>query len=404
MLVNAEFERRVIGDRTQFGIHQAKKSGRYLGRAPFGYSNARDGENKPIIVVNEKQAPAVRQIFADFVAGLSVAEISARARKIGFVQRGNSAIQRVLSYVEYAGFIEYAGYADKSGGTVRGIHEPIISETTWHLAQDRLRGGRKLVKAMESDELPLRGAVCCGECGGLLTGGPSKGRHGGLFWYYRCLRCKGQNVAAKHAHEMMGRVLEGLKLSEKDAAILHQKAMASFEKKMSARVKMLEKAKLESADLDAKIDALESKFLADQIGSEMFQKWGERFGRELAFKRAEIERLAESDSDVRAKFDSALPKLAQIDRVFDQISGIDKRRFLRCIFGENLALTKSGYRTPFLVEVFTHNSLKINELAVLEGQKKGVSHGETPVSSRNGTIIEPVGLMPLVELLYKLAA
>lgn len=45
MLVNGEFERRVIADRTKMGIWQAKKQGRFLGTAPFGYKNARDSSN-----------------------------------------------------------------------------------------------------------------------------------------------------------------------------------------------------------------------------------------------------------------------------------------------------------------------------------------------------------------------
>lgn len=47
LLVTAEFERRVISDRSKFGTWSAKSQGRFIGPAPFGYLNVRDEGNKP---------------------------------------------------------------------------------------------------------------------------------------------------------------------------------------------------------------------------------------------------------------------------------------------------------------------------------------------------------------------
>jgi DNA invertase Pin-like site-specific DNA recombinase len=68
LFVNAEFEYRVIRDRTKMGNWQAKMSGRYITTAPLGYDNARDDKNKPIIVQNE-HAWKVKKAFKMYLAG-----------------------------------------------------------------------------------------------------------------------------------------------------------------------------------------------------------------------------------------------------------------------------------------------------------------------------------------------
>lgn len=53
------------------GIRRGKKEGRWLGACLRGYKNARDENNKPIIVPEGgKQEELVRRAFTEFASGL----------------------------------------------------------------------------------------------------------------------------------------------------------------------------------------------------------------------------------------------------------------------------------------------------------------------------------------------
>ncbi len=52
-----------IKHRTKQGIRNTKESGRYLGRAPFGYRNIIDSTKQNTIEVNEQQAPIIKKSF-----------------------------------------------------------------------------------------------------------------------------------------------------------------------------------------------------------------------------------------------------------------------------------------------------------------------------------------------------
>ncbi len=93
MFVNAEFERRVIADRTKMGIWQAKKQGRFLGMAPFGYKNARDANNKPIIVIDPRRAPVIRELFENVANGMDWKLAGQIAKKNGFTLTGKDSVK-----------------------------------------------------------------------------------------------------------------------------------------------------------------------------------------------------------------------------------------------------------------------------------------------------------------------
>ncbi len=52
-----------IRARTIRGIKRAPLEGRFVNKAPYGYSNSRDLLGKGILVVNNQEAEIVKQIF-----------------------------------------------------------------------------------------------------------------------------------------------------------------------------------------------------------------------------------------------------------------------------------------------------------------------------------------------------
>lgn len=83
---------------TKNGMRRAKKEGRCVGTPPLGYSPARDAQNKPIILPNDK-APLVRGMFEDYATGTYTKEDLRLTYRRRGLTTGKSNIIRRLSKI-----------------------------------------------------------------------------------------------------------------------------------------------------------------------------------------------------------------------------------------------------------------------------------------------------------------
>src|SRR3546814_12689674 len=96
----------------------------------------------------------------------------------------------------YCGKIVVPKYQDEEEYTVRGQHEPIITESLFYEVQDVLNGKKRFkektrTKIVSLDMLPLHGFLRCQKCTRMLSGSASKGcrseeRRGGKGGVSRC--------------------------------------------------------------------------------------------------------------------------------------------------------------------------------------------------------------------------
>jgi site-specific DNA recombinase len=123
----AEFERQIIGERTKFGMAKKARDGTIVNRAPLGY----DIVNKKLII-NEKGADLVRQIFEDFAStNLSLNKFAA---KYGITTRG---MIMLLKNQTYLGKLRFAGELHPA------IHSTIVNEDVFAKVQAKLKQSAK---------------------------------------------------------------------------------------------------------------------------------------------------------------------------------------------------------------------------------------------------------------------
>lgn len=147
----------------------------------FGYDMA-----EKRYIIRPEQAEIVRMIFSDYLSGMGVTEIARKINAMGVpTNRGNPWAGRTVEYVlnnpVYLGKIRWApGRAEQNNGTNKdtvlpGLHEPIIDQATWELAQrQKIRIQKIYPKSSrkappQGGEYLLRGLVRCGACGGALA-------------------------------------------------------------------------------------------------------------------------------------------------------------------------------------------------------------------------------------------
>ena len=370
LLVNAEFERRVISDRTKFGVWSAKSQGRFIGQAPLGYTNARDEQDKPIIVVNEEQKPIVELVYDEFLKGSTFPIIKKKANEKGLFLKGHDAFNRMLTNHTYAGLILTPNYKDETSKVVKGIHEAIIPEHIFWKAYYKLQDITKPQGPKTMDEnVPLRGYVLCQGCGGFHTGGKSKGRSN-YYYYYRCKKCLGENYSAETVHTEISEILKNLSLSEKVVKAIKASAHKKLEIQLRDNKQQLKRVSLEYEALNEKLSSLEEKYISNSISQSTYEKWYPVYTADVNRKSVVMAELKREDGQSIELYNHITPYLTDLQMIFNKADIPDKHSFLKGIFWGGFTKEKIGGRTGLLNPMFEANSLKIGHLLRVEKMGK----------------------------------
>ncbi len=397
-LSDAEFQSDATSERTRRCNHYAQLQGRWTNNAPFGYVNKRDEHGKAYIEPDESQAIVTRQIFSDFMSGnYTFKSILKRANDKGFPRAGHSAIKRILQNRAYLGEVYVTPFKDHQGGWTKAAHEPIVDRDVFLLANSMLSGGDKALRPsigrqVYREELPLRGIIHCGVCGELLTGGMSKGRHGGHYPQYRCDRHlgSGRNYSGKKAHRQFEQILQELSFTSKAADFFElelEKQFTSQVKQSTGRRDELEKEVLQ---VKSKLTSLEEKYILDKITQETYDRWFGTWRNELDSRNIELNNISIDTESLYKSFQKAKPALINIYELYDNLGGVqDKQELILAIFPQKLTRLQASYRTPKISDLFLRNSLNISILQVQNNNGNTTKQGDIPIRAPSGNGIEP---------------
>src|SRR5207249_3073980 len=105
---------------------------------------------------------------------VSLLEIAKEAKANGFTRSGNSALTRILTNHVYAGLLRLPAHNGEPEKLVKAIHKPIISESLFWIAYEKIKNQPKY-RTIPKNDFPLRGFVKC-DCGWHLTASYNKGK------------------------------------------------------------------------------------------------------------------------------------------------------------------------------------------------------------------------------------
>ncbi len=380
MLLQAHVERLVISKRTKFGLDAAKKQGRWMGLAPFGYFNNRDENDKPIIVIHEEESKVVQFIFNSYLENYSYQETTRLAKKMGFKQTGRDAVYRILSNHVYIGEIKFK-LEDGSVVYLPGIHEPIIDEITFNRVQNLITRTGKIVNRF-NDVAYLKGALICPKCGKLLTSCKSKGKlkH---YWYYECaVHRKSFNVDV--ANNKFDQILDELSFEDYQLDYLKQKIANLLQDKFKRESGDFSLLKKRKASIISKKTKLEEKYLEDKLDDEMYASWNKSLKKDLSEINIKINDLKEMKSNYDNYFNHSIGYLSSVKKVFHLASTQEKLSFIDIVFGKELTYDGNIYRTPFINPLFVSKSLILKGKNLLDYQVKTDKSNKSSLSDREG--------------------
>ena len=182
MLTFAQFERELVSERTRDKLlERAKKGFWHGGITPYGYKR----ENKGL-VINQKEAEIIRLIFEKYLETGSITEVYDFLKGKNIKNRQGNLFRKIaiaflLRNIVYAGKVKFGNQI------YQGIHQPIISEELFELAQKIHK--KRIRKFRVYRDFLFGGLINCKECGYKMSACfTNKWREGKMkrYYYYRC--------------------------------------------------------------------------------------------------------------------------------------------------------------------------------------------------------------------------
>ena len=275
LAVFAQLEREQIKERMIMGKEARAKQGKYHGsdRHPIGYDYV-NGE----LVINETEAAQIRQIFEDFVSGMSVPKIVKQLNEAGIEHRYGRWQESVLRNILKSK--TYIGYIKAKDTWYKGTHDPILSEELFNKAQaiiehthaESIKYGRRYGKAGSL----LGGLIYCAECGNRYAkkSAGNKNKPESYWEYYTCNTRRSPSLAKGRTCDNASWKLDELESlvfgeikklrfekytpskSNDNRAVMLSKSLSDVEQKLSRLIDLYSIGTLSKSQLEGKIKAL----------------------------------------------------------------------------------------------------------------------------------------------------
>ena len=183
ILAQLEIER--TSERTKFGLKGAAKNGHFCGKAPIGYRKI----NKEL-VIDDLESEVVKEIFDDYVNGLSVCTITKKLNNKNALNRNwrTTTIDRMLSNYIYCGDYLYG----KRAKNMKPIHlenicPAIIDKETFKMIQTQKE--RNLKNYTRKHNYVYMQKIVCSKCNKIMGGSSTTSRNKPTKIYYKCNCC-----------------------------------------------------------------------------------------------------------------------------------------------------------------------------------------------------------------------
>ncbi len=237
----AEFERENLIERVRFGLARKVEEGYSLCAYTASYGYTRPKGQKVQTIVPE-EAAVVREIFdcfldRDFACHKIAAMLNSRqvpAKRGGLWTA--KTVRLILENPNYIGKVRHRCHDAARYVEFDGLHAPILEETRFLQAREKLRRDRKLERTKRADESAYFARIAvCAACGSRLTPKMNYGRKKPdgsrtIYRAYRCIQSTKGNCAFSCTHRALEAAfesfLEGLSdlEGEVNPALRHIKA------------------------------------------------------------------------------------------------------------------------------------------------------------------------------------
>lgn len=372
-----------LSQRTKAGMRQALKEGRWLWKAPYGYTN---NKLTKLVEVDYEQAAIVRNCFDLMATGVFKAEEVRRRAKEKGLQVHKQGFLNILQNQFYIGKIKLPANKTEPETMIKSLHQAIIDEGVFNAVQSVLQGKRKPYKGhTKDDSLPLVGILYCPKCNKLMTGSASKG-NGGHYHYYHCQRKYGcnNNIRADRANTTFVGFLKGFEPKIEVLQLYNAILKDVFKTNEVDRDAEGQRCRDEISNIKGKLEKLVFKNLEGIIDDETYKRTKDLLYQqrnELEVKKGHLENLPDAFDSYVANGFSLVGKLSHY---YVNAELNTKKKIIGSIFPEKIYFENDRYRTTKLNQV----------IELLFNTGAGSIKKDRPNVSGLSTLAPPSGLEP----------
>lgn len=352
-LTAPEIENDRRGLNTKAGIRQAKKEGRYMGKAPRGYINKAYEDGRRYITIHEPDASTMRWVFNEMGEGLYSAEsIWRQINKKGFKIDKNTFLLNLRNPV-YCGKIKVAAHNDEPAHLVQGLHEPLISESLFCKVQDIMDSRSKILKGMAiatPKDLPLRNFIRCNRCPRMLTGSASKGKTTYRV-YYHCRSSCGVRYRAEDVNNAFTDELTTFiprpgypELFIASIAEAHNNQYRAIKEERDELITQITSA-------NRKIDAARELMLLNELEPNEYRKIKEEnssITARLEMRLNEVNVQKSTQVNIKKLAEMAIMALCEVDVLYEIATTEAKRYLVGTLFPDKITYAEGACRTLLL--------------------------------------------------------
>ena len=330
MALIGEFERGTIAQNVKMGMCAKARAGEWCGGRVLGYDLVQIEKQpgakrtKTKLVINEKEAEAVRFIFNEYGNRKGYKAITNQLNKLGYkTKKGNDfsvgSIREILTNPVYIGKVRYnvrQNWSEKRRRNINanpiitdGIHEPIIDEGLWDKVQAIMESKKGKPSRIYDGEYPLTGILRCPKCGaGMVISRTTNKLADGTkkrIAYYCCGAwknkgtsvCNSNTIRVDKANEYVFNKISELLSNEKMVKSIVKNINKERHNKINPAKKELERIDKELEKIDRKKTKLFEAYEEEVISKEEFKERKDELNKRAKSLQEEKEPLLVTLSD-----------------------------------------------------------------------------------------------------------
>jgi site-specific DNA recombinase len=348
----AQFDNDVRSERVSSCMLEKIKQGIWCYKAPLGYLNARDSQNKAIISVDRPRAEIIKMAFDKFSSGAyKMEEIRKLMIKAGFKSWKNKELSSQTTFKILTDKF-YIGIMTVKNQEYPGTHEAIISEHTFYKCQKYINNGNKgdNISANRINEtFPLRHFVLCPHCKRPLTACMSKSKSGKKYPFYRCYNKNCHGLKSISKDKLESEFVSYLKkiTPSKELLTSFRKVLLDVSREMAGKQKSnykITQDRLTNLQTEkAKLIEMKKKELLDD---EDFKNEMEKVKNNISDIKASACDQPDYNRSIFKEADKVFKVIANLPATYKEATYEEKLKLQSLIFIEKPIFDFSGNRTP----------------------------------------------------------
>ena len=346
-----EMENDKIAERTAEGSWRARTMGCWTAQAPKGYDNFRD--DKKSTLRPNSEAPLMIEAFNMLASGTYSADEVRKWLNDNKLKISKNTILRCIRNPVYIGKIRTGAWRKEPSQDVPGIHPALISDSTFHRANDVLSGRRRNMKFHDdkSDLYPLKGLLKCPEHDRPLTAYACRSHTGKLHHYYLCCkdRCN-QRHRIQDVHEGIEDILSSISASAQIVNLYRKSLEKLFEKDDYNRREEIQKMKKELEKLELRKSNLQNDLMDRTITSQDYQDMKGRVDKDIVLVKDKLIEVQQAIPPFKVYLQKEVPMLENLLEYYRKSDGVTKKKILNNIFAEKLTVINGKVIEPVFTE------------------------------------------------------